>query len=419
MHSRPSPPPPLPRPRRRSRDARGFTLVELLVAIMAGLFVSMAAFALSKQGARFFHQEARLAHAQFETLVGFERLRADVARAGYLSTPNIQAEPYRCPATLVATLPYGIRALGAVRIEQNAPADAQDAVNGLTPDRIFLTGSYTTDELFPVRAIQKGSGTGDEIYLNENFGPMKRLLQRAAAAGADEVLTAVRDVFAVGRAVRILDQSGGVSFGVIQSAQVHGTAAPKIVLADNTRLPFLAEAGGATQCGLAGNETGAQLSVLNWISYGLEPLTLEGFPGDDTAMQLVRRELDFMSASTENPLYLGGPETIAELVVDLRFGITHVAGPGTNPVMTTLDYGDTRIADIARDISAGVGLGPQHIRSIRARMSVRSREADRRQDLPTAAGNVLFRYQVADNLFARVRTTGADIQLPNLAEVTW
>ena len=42
---------------------RGFTLVELMVAITAGLFVAVASFALAKQGSKFFQQEARVANA--------------------------------------------------------------------------------------------------------------------------------------------------------------------------------------------------------------------------------------------------------------------------------------------------------------------------------------------------------------------
>lgn len=405
---------PLPRP--SYRLSRGFTLIELLVAIVAGLFVAIAAFALSKQGSRFFHQETRLANAQFETLVGFERLRADIARAGYLSTPNIQAEPFHCRSPNIGSWPYGLSALGAMRIEAG-PVYTQSTTNGLSPDRIFLTGSYTTDELFPVRAIQPGAGAGDEIFLNRTFGPMERLLRRYSGVGVDPS-DVLNDTFRNGRAVRILDQAGTISFGVIAAANLDGEN-PRIVLQQSTTLPFITE---GSSCGVAGHETGAQLSVLNWIRYQLEPLDAEGFPGDDTALQLVRHELSFLSASADNPDFIGPPEPVADFAVDLKFGLTHVTAGSSplNPALTTLPVGDPLIPTIAREVTTAGGVrGPEHIRSVRARLSIRSREADRQVALDPASGNVLFRYQIAEDSFARVRTMGADIQLPNLAEVAW
>lgn len=410
--------------------SRGFTLIELLVAVVAGLIVSMAAFALSKQSSRFFHQETRLANAQFENLVGFERLRADIARAGYLSTPNIQEEPFHCRSPNMGNWPYGLQALGAVRVT-GSPAHERSTANGRAPDRIFLTGSYTTDELFPVRAIQAGGGTGDQIFLNATFGPLQRLLRRTLVgvdtSGVEEdQVTAVlqtailQDVFAAGRAIRVLDQAGTVSFGVIQSANLTG-GNPRIVLSRDTPLPFVST--GTASCGIAGNETGAQVSVINWIRYQLEPRTgAAEFPGDEGALQLVRRELDFNSPSIDAALFIGAPEPVADFVVDLKVGLTFIATGSSplNPLLTTLPVGDATIPNIARDVSGGAAArGPQHIRSMRARLSIRSRQADREVGIGTADGNVLYRYEVADNMFARVRTVAADIQLPNLAEVAW
>ena len=70
-----------------------------MVAITAGLFVAVAAFALAKQGSRFFQQEARVANAQFSATLGFDRLRADISRAGFLTTANIQRDPFVCGNT--------------------------------------------------------------------------------------------------------------------------------------------------------------------------------------------------------------------------------------------------------------------------------------------------------------------------------
>jgi Tfp pilus assembly protein PilW len=76
-----------------SLGVRGFTLVELMVALSGGLFLSAVVFALSRDTTRFYQQETRVASATLAGLVGFERLKSDIQRAGYLSTPNIQTDP--------------------------------------------------------------------------------------------------------------------------------------------------------------------------------------------------------------------------------------------------------------------------------------------------------------------------------------
>ena len=124
-------------------------MVELLVAVTAGLFVAVGAFSLAKQGSRFFQQEARIANAQFSAVLGFDRLRADIARAGFLTTPNIQADPFFCGDKTAAE----IKTLAAVRIIKDTPTVVQDAVNELAPEQITLSGSYASAESFPVRTV--------------------------------------------------------------------------------------------------------------------------------------------------------------------------------------------------------------------------------------------------------------------------
>jgi prepilin-type N-terminal cleavage/methylation domain-containing protein len=89
--------------------AQGFTLVELMVAIVAGMFVSIAVFSVAKHASAFATQQARLADATLQGVIGFERLKADIARAGFLSSPNVERDPNICrdaggyPAALAPT----------------------------------------------------------------------------------------------------------------------------------------------------------------------------------------------------------------------------------------------------------------------------------------------------------------------------
>ena len=71
-------------------------MVELMVALMGGLFISLAVFALARDSGRFYQSEVRIANATVGGLLGFERLRTDIARAGLMSSPNINHDPAVC-----------------------------------------------------------------------------------------------------------------------------------------------------------------------------------------------------------------------------------------------------------------------------------------------------------------------------------
>src|SRR6185369_7203947 len=78
-------------------NERGFTLLELLVAMVAGLIVVLGAFLLSRGSTRLFADENRVGTAQLNLRLGLDRLRSDIARAGYMTTPNVRLDPDVCP----------------------------------------------------------------------------------------------------------------------------------------------------------------------------------------------------------------------------------------------------------------------------------------------------------------------------------
>ena len=115
----------------------GFTLVELMVALTGGLFISLAVFALARDSGRFYQREARLANATVSGLIGFERLRADLGRAGFLASPNIARDPRVC-AVPDGTWPTGLRNLASVQVSTPSVSYAALTANGRTPPVITL-----------------------------------------------------------------------------------------------------------------------------------------------------------------------------------------------------------------------------------------------------------------------------------------
>lgn len=395
-----------------------------MVAITAGLFVAVAAFALAKQGSRFFQQEARVANAQFSATLGFDRLRADIARAGFLTTANVQRDRSVCGTT--AGWPVGMTGLAALRITAATPADAQDSANGLSPDQLTMSGSYASPETFPVRAVL-AENAKFQVYLQATAGAVVR------SDGIDGGTLA--QVFRAGRMLRVLDATGHYGFGAIESYAINAAGQAVINL---RAIPAITFRRPGTTCGVEGLGVGMQANVVNWIRYEIRDLqksppvaykslyaTSATAPGDQTRRELVRVELDYEGKEMADSL-----ELVAEYAIDLKFGLTVVSGFKTadnlDPSVIQFPIGDPRNYEYTYEPSSSSPVNdkaPHRIRAVRARLAVRSREADRAESISppsSAPAGAIFRYGLpGDGGYARARTLVADINLPNLANITW
>ncbi|MCC6668082.1 MAG: prepilin-type N-terminal cleavage/methylation domain-containing protein [Polyangiaceae bacterium] len=411
----------------RRRRRRGFTLVELMVAVTGGLFVALAVFAISRQSGRFYTRESRVSDATLGALVGFERLKADVARAGFLSSPNVSADPNLCGTP--TAYPNMLRRLASVRIRpgQSPAALAQHMIdNGRSPDELMVMGSFTGAEVFPIWNVEV---VGNEyiVYLQSLTGPLGRMGYAASAnkqAMLEGIFGAVR-----GRGLRIQDQSGEVQYGTIN--RVETAISPRVVLENQPSLLFRQGAGNL--CGLKGNVTGAVVNVVNFVRYDLRNIqanaayatayTSGGHPYDSTTrFDLVRAEVD-----TAGTLIAGTEELISEYAVDFKLGITHADNavpsttdqtlqvfPETNAAAVSARAGDL-VGDVANPAN-----GPQRVRAVRIRLAVRSQEPDRDTSPPTPLPGQLFRVGLGPSAgapFARVRTVQADVALNNQTAV--
>jgi len=435
---------------RHSSD-RGFTLIELLVALLAGMIVTGSAFAFAKAATNSFQQETRSAAATVAGAVGFRRLVADMQRAGFLSTPNIQRDyVYGGVAGSVCVQPSsaagyasGIQNLASLSVEQGgaySPSDGQnhnDAANGLSPDRITIAGSMTSTEQFPIRTIVVNGGNTD-IFLQPASGAALRTWGTAAKTD----VTPWTNIFAPGRILRVVDQLGYQYFGVIAATSLSSPGQPMIRLG----LPALFMQGGTASgptnpgcSGINGLAVGALANVVNRIRYEIRDLrgvasynsiyatsTLGvSSPVEDATgnrFELVRYEIDTNNNSINNP---ETRELIAEYAVDLKLGLTvdsRVSGVTPPvPVLQKFDPGQPQVYNwtTLATIPSGTA-GPERIRSVQIRLMVRSRQADRSSALagPTLGSGVsggLYRYRIpgTTNRYARVRTFQSDIVLAN------
>lgn len=399
---------------RRSRGVaslgvRGFTLVELMVALSGGLFLSAVVFALSRDTTRFYQQETRVASATLAGLVGFERLKSDIQRAGYLSTPNIQRDP-RILVPPTAADPIAIQQLASLRITADTPnlaTNASYAANisagqTIAPDQLILSGSYTVADEFPIAQTD-----GSAIVLQVNTPPMARLGYIGAPAASQDALIA--NVFTVGKIVRVVDRGGRMQFSSISA--VTGSPRPVITLATAIQ-------------DLGGHGTGGSVNVVNIVRYQIRDLKAEnqarwaplfaasdGAPGEASRTELVREELN-----AAGQVIAGSSDIVAEYAVVLDLSVSGQLLPGATPTLARSVPGDGSFTSYFSPTSAGDR--PQGVRTVRVRLGVRSREADRPANI--AGGTGVYRFKVgATDGWARVRTFQAEVSLPNQMGVRW
>ena len=422
----------------RVSRARGFTLVELMVALTGGLFISIFVFMVARQGSHFYQQETRISNATIGVLNGFQRLRTDIARAGFLASPNRRNDPRACTAAGEGfdQAPL-LRTMGGIFLEVGGsteePAKQELAdfwtANELNPDRITIAGSFGSADQFPAAEITRVDPTSNiwTIYLQPNSPAMARL--GYDPNGDDDVQIALlKSVFMpddVGRALRIQDKKGFHHYGVVGDvglATVSKRPAPYIELTGNVTL---AEAGQSTRCGLQGLNVGALVNVVNFVRYELRRLDTETFAAlydttdDDelTRAELVREELNVL---TGEPIP-STTELVAEYAVDLKFGFTILNTEG-NGKLETVAEGDDALVSYGGDPSSGAL--PQRIRTVHARLAVRSRAGDRESNIEASEDIPEGLYRVAlgpdcTSPFARVRTLQADIALRNHLGANW
>jgi Tfp pilus assembly protein PilE len=192
--------PPVPIPGDGSR--RGFTAVELMVAITTALVVCAGAYSLAKTSLEAFQQEARMNAAQYNNVMGMNRLVTDIKRAGFQTSPDAATDAQVCVvpgATQSALLRavnvtegatgYGVgTGVGALLDYPVLPVEVTGLTNRRAPDRIRLSANYATAERFKLGAVDLA---GDRISVQGRSASRSARLQGVSVRGRAVLL---RDV---------------------------------------------------------------------------------------------------------------------------------------------------------------------------------------------------------------------------------
>jgi hypothetical protein len=179
-------------------------MIELTVALLSGLIVAMGIVGLSREATQTFNDEARSGASEAALRGAIDRLRADLERAGYMSTGNILLDPALAiiPGSLAGsgnTATYkpivtpppqtgmsGIQNLASVFWVDSGSTTANGLTlssaqtPALTPDLIQIAGNLSTSEQFDVQSVPRtntacGAG-GNVISLSANSPAMVRTL---------------------------------------------------------------------------------------------------------------------------------------------------------------------------------------------------------------------------------------------------
>ncbi|MET0286231.1 MAG: prepilin-type N-terminal cleavage/methylation domain-containing protein [Polyangiales bacterium] len=425
----------------------GFTLVELMIAMIAGAFAVAGVYYLNGVSARSYAQQMAVSDAQMSLRSAMEQLRRDVARAGYLAAPST-ALLRTCDGALAGNgatvntshqfqaLAVGTSALGGslrYNPDVNGSNGTQVAAllggNRVASDDLTMFGNFATPDAY---LADSHASTASVITLQADREAFRRSFFTPSANNAPAVSAPAEfeNVFRPGRMLRV-EVGGHFFFRQISARQWVPPGVPTITLA--TALPTCAE-----------NTQWMAVAPVSRIHYGLESdLTADfsrlrgdaSLPGSRRAM-LVRRE------ETTNSL----PPPAAPQIATGGFSGSVIAIP--NSARVVLDYAVEFGISAVRNTNTVVGGRPvwQHaitpaemealnrspgdFRSLIVTISSRASEVDprlgpvggtRRMPATNILGDPLLTFNVIDPNFsalttlqARVRTMRSEIFLHNL-----
>jgi type II secretory pathway pseudopilin PulG len=456
-------------PRALRRSSAGFTLIELTVSLVAGLIVALAVATLSREATASFHEEVRISAAEAGLRTAVDRLRADLQRAAFMSTSNIQIEPMIGKAfdqpNVAAAAPAGIKGLQSVHLTAgsstlNATNGLDlDTTNNLTPASIDITGNLTSTEQFETQGPFP-SGACCRFNLTLTSAAMFRVLaSNDAGAPSGQAAEELRAIFQpvaatnttsqflvrvtdlMGRSQYLLTCPGQAAAGIepgpplvpyVLTTACPSTTSEKNQFQNTGNDPLRINPVVTARWQIVG-PTGTGDKVPTQDINGLDNKTLSA-GRDPSKYDLLRSYLDGSTGAVIDET----SEVLAEYAVDLDFAFavdTTADTTGAAPNIQTFDFGDPANQTVADTVATGTitaggkadHVEPQRIRSVRFRLATRAAQGDRTASIPVqtmgdgGGGTFLYRYCLTAGgcsgntllQWARVRTLVGEVSLPN------
>jgi prepilin-type N-terminal cleavage/methylation domain-containing protein len=213
----------------------GFTLVELMIALVAGAFAVSAVYYLNGVSSRAFSEQMRVSETQMSLRSAMEQLRRDFTRAGYLATPDSNLSP-NCDGTLGGVADRRVRAVQIAYDGSNVSTNSDvqallgaPTTNSTRADLVDLWGNFATADAY---LVDPNLTTSTKIYFQITSEAFRRSFYDPAPANAVAAYNGGRfaAVFVAKRMVRV-EHNGRYFYRDIVSVDSTLTGPPSVTIA--------------------------------------------------------------------------------------------------------------------------------------------------------------------------------------------
>lgn len=390
--------------RRPNQD--GFTLLELIVALGLGAIVILTLYTLTAGTSQIFHEQQRIAASQLALRSAVERLRADIGRAGYLTTPNSAVDPDVCrPGALNCPNPPLV---GVQMVNQDplaAAAIPEAATNVVArPDQLTIFGAFDDADSYFTTTLGAGA-----LQLDATTQSFQQRFGAAVIAG--NIAAVVADTFNANRVLRLQCPGQPAVFQAITGAAWNGTTVQVQYAVLNSVGPYNPP-GIGWRC---------EVSTASFARFQVRNVCAQ-FPatcrpgGEPDKTDLIR--VDLTPAGVEIP---NTERIVAEYAVDfdVSFDVDAAAVPAVPGTVNPPDIRRCTFANSPAWATGGANSLAGRVRAVLFRLSVRTRNEDPAFPWVANPALPLVRFKlrpVAQTAAAcRVRTISNRVELPNFA----
>jgi prepilin-type N-terminal cleavage/methylation domain-containing protein len=416
----------------RRRRRRGFTLLELMISLTVGGIAITSIYAIGASATRNFHQQQQVATAQTALRMAMNQVKRDIARAGYLFTPNANAplnfQPQSC-APVSAPLDDANNSgrlaafsrwddnviISSANNNTGIDPTGTNAANGFSADNLTLFGNYETSAEYPGVTLIDST----HIAVDQDWHAFQRdftFWYNGNPGMYDQA--AFNEAFRVNRLIRIQTTRKLRHFAQIVRLTHPGGGGGQLAEDD-----VLIEFSPALPSNCLSDVNGGWVAPVSAIRYFVQNAPTTGPEAERFAnttgpiAQLIRREVwptDKVTPLAENP---GNTRAVLDYVV--AFNLDFTMNGNTNAGERDLYPPGL---PTTRWQASAVNATPERIRAVSIDLAVRTPEQD--PTLPwTQAGCANLRcFQVfpstgsgARRGSARVRREHAEVFVPNVA----
>lgn len=199
------------------RDERGFTLIELMVAMAVIGVLSVVIYRLFDVTSQNFREVDQLASLNERVRFGTERVRVLIQGASSQSTPDSDRDPYVRPELANARVMGLVRYNGWQNDRDALPADVAGENPNVSHDGLVLIGAYDFGVSFEMMGLRDADTTG---FLYANDRSLNKLIHQnpftyqATAFDSGDImsLASALEPNMTTRLVRLLDGQGFMQF---------------------------------------------------------------------------------------------------------------------------------------------------------------------------------------------------------------